>query len=335
MLSDLIKEEFEPRLFIGLYVGGVIIILSMLINQHLTGLYQVVLPNFFILISFIFAALYVYVLRNQRIFIYVVYPVSIILGLVTLWQIAYHPNQGLQFFYLTPIFLLFYIPLRKTFMIGLCVALLSLIIISINQSLLLAMRVMLYYLLILSAGYFFMKHLAEKKNHLKGKSLIDPISQGYKESHYQTLLKRELARCRHDNQELSLISIVIDDYERLQELHGRRALIQFLPEFVAEIQAQVRVVDDIFRIKDDSFIIMLTHCPEDGASALMGRIMNNLQRRQWPPFTDIILICAYVTCKGDETYSELNLRLDKKLNKQKRANKTISAIEPNINESKS
>ncbi len=334
MLSDLIKEEFEPKLIISVYIAGAFIVLFMMINQYITGLYPVLLSNFFTLSGFIFGAIYVYILRNQRIFIYVIYPVSFVIAGASLFQMAYHPNQGLQFFYVAPIFFFFYLPFKNTLIFGFLVAFAGFVIIASTHNTPLAIRVTLYYLFILTSGYFFFAYLSQKKNHLKGKSLIDPISQTYKENHYKTLLERELARCRDDHHELSLISIEIDDYARYQELHGRRALIQFLPEFVREIQNQVRVVDDIFRIKDDNFIIMLTHCPEDGATTLMGRIMSNLQRRQWPPFTDIILLSACVTSKGDESYNELNSKLNKKMHKQKRTNKTISAIETSMQEDK-
>lgn len=330
MLSDLIKEEFEPKLLIAVYLGGALITMSIMASQYYMGFYLVFLSNLFILLSFIFGAAYVYILRNQRSFFYVAYPVTAILGLVTLFQIVYNPDQGMQFFYITPIFFFFYLPLKKTLGLGLLVALLSLIVIALDQNFKLGLRISLQYLFILGAGYFFVSYLLEKQNRLKEKSVVDPVSRAYKQSHYKTLLDRELLRSRSDNHELSLIGIVIGDYDQLQELHGRKALIQFLPKFVAEIQNLVRVADDVFRIEDDKFIIVLTHCPEDGANVLMGRIMNSLQKRQWPPFADIILMSASVTLSSGESDVDLNARLDKKLAKQKRSSKTISAIEPDI-----
>lgn len=332
MLSDLIKEEFEARLLIAIYLGGAVITCLLMVSQYLTGMYLVFISNLFIFLSFIFGIFYVFILRNQRNFFYVVYPISLILGLITLLQITYHPNQQLQLFYITPIFFFFYLPLKKTLFLGLAVVIASFVTISLEHDLIRGLRVSLHYLLVFMAGYFFVSYLLEKTNRLKEKSLIDPVSFAYKKGRYHTLLEREFVRSRNENHELSLIGIVIGDYEQLQELHGRKALIQFLPEFVSEIQSRVRVADDVFRVEDDGFIIMLPHCPEDGAAVLMGRIINNFQKRQWPPFADIILMAATVTLSVDESYFELDHRLHKKLAKQKRSSKTISAIESDISE---
>lgn len=332
MLSDLIKEEFEAKLLMAVYLCGAIITCLIMISQYITGMYLVFLSNLAILMSFLFGIFYLYVLRNQKSVFYVVYPVSFVVSLVTLIQIIYHPDQQLQLFYITPIFFFFYLPLKKTVALGLLVIFSSFTAVTLKQDLIQALHVSLYYLMFFSVGYFFVSYLLEKTNHLKEKSLIDPVSFAYKKSRYHTLLEREFVRSRNGNHELSLISIVIGDYEQLQELHGRQALIQFLPEFVREIQNRVRVADDVFRVEDDKFIIMLPHCPEDGAAILMGRIINSFQQRQWPPFADIILMATAVTLNADESYIELDHRLHKKLAKQKRSSKTISAIESDISE---
>lgn len=327
MLFDLIQEEFKSKMLIGVYSAGIAIVSALMLFQYLTDQYLVFFSSMVVFMTFVFGLIYVTILRNQRNFAYVIYPVSAILLLASLLQILYSPHHQSALFYITLIFFFFYLPFKETLLFGLITAVLALILIVLEKGWLVGLKVGASNLFILGASYFLFFYLSEKANHIKQRSLIDPVSFAYKESRYRTLLVRETQRSRNEHHELSLIAIAIDDYEQLQELYGRQALLDFLPEFVRQIQSRVRIADEVSRVSDDTFIITLAHCGEEGASVLMERMLNSFQQKQWSVFADIALMSATATLGCEESHTQLNRRLMAKLEKQKRASAIASSTD--------
>ena len=82
----------------------------------------------------------------------------------------------------------------------------------------------------------------------------------------------------------------------------------------------------MFRLEEDLFILLLPHCPNDGAIVLMERIKRNLQQQPWDPIPELNLSTSAATGASGETSDELKKRLLQSLTKQQRTTLQIGAF---------
>lgn len=157
-------------------------------------------------------------------------------------------------------------------------------------------------------------------------SLRDIESSAYKPLHFDALLPREVDRARASDSAISLIGLGIEDFSQIKEIYGEAAVAEFLPDFVEKIRQEIRAGDEIFRLREDLFVLLLSDCQGDNAIVMMERIKRHLEHRQWPLVNDITLQNAMTALRDDESAADLNDRLMRRLAKIKRANLEASAF---------
>ncbi|WP_221800107.1 GGDEF domain-containing protein [Oceanobacter mangrovi] len=150
-------------------------------------------------------------------------------------------------------------------------------------------------------------------------ALRDWESTAYNGHQLETVLERELCRSNHVGKPLSLIGFQIDDFAQLKEQGDAHALVQALPRFVAAIREEVRAGDEVFRLRDDLFVLMLPGCPEDGSIVLMERIRRHLLHLGWQDLGELSVMTTTVTSNPAESAYNLQRRLITRMAKQKRA----------------
>jgi len=196
----------------------------------------------------------------------------------------------------------------------------------IDHGFMLALRTGTNYSLLLGSAWCFAYLTLLKGWSLKRLALTDQTSGAYNRRHFFHALTREIARSESTRHSVSLIGLVIDDYRQLIDIHGNRVMSQFLPRFVERTQRQIRAGDDVFRLADDLFVLILPNCPEDGAIVLMERVKRTLQQQAWKPFAEISISASAVGLQMGEDSKDLEKRLSAKLKKQKRASLQLAAF---------
>jgi len=91
------------------------------------------------------------------------------------------------------------------------------------------------------------------------------------------------------------------------------------------MQSDIRAGDEVFRQRDDLFILMLPDCPEDGAIVLMERIRRHIGETDWD-VGELSLMTATITSNPGEKAEDLKKRLLTRMAKQKRASLQSSAF---------
>ena len=157
-------------------------------------------------------------------------------------------------------------------------------------------------------------------------ALTDQVSGAYNKRHFYHTLDREISRSENSQDPISLIALTIDDYHQMMDIHGRRSISGFLSHFTDRSRSIIRAGDEIFRLEEDLFILLLPHCPNDGAIVLMERIKRNLQQQSWEPIAELSLSTSAATWSTGETAQELQKRLLQSLTKQQKTTLQLAAF---------
>ena len=326
MRTDLSQEELLPRLQVVVYLLAACAVALMLYDQYLQGLYPLVLSNAIAIPAFLFGAIFIYLKRDQQGYERINYALIFTLTALALYRLPDYPLQMTHYLYALPLFCFFCLPLTPSTIISAVIGVIMVVILWIESGFLIALRTGTNFGLLLGSAWCFAYLTLLKGWSLKRLALTDRYSGAYNRRHFFQALEREIARSQSTRQSVSLIGVVIDDYQQLIDIHGNRVMAQFLPRFVGATQRMIRAGDEVFRLADDLFVLVLPNCPEDGAIVLMERVKRSLQQQAWKPFAEISLSAASVGVLAGEESRDVEKRLLAKLKKQKRASLQLAAF---------
>jgi diguanylate cyclase (GGDEF)-like protein len=182
------------------------------------------------------------------------------------------------------------------------------------------------YCLFLGSAWCYAYLTQIKQNSLRRLALTDQVSGAYNKRHFYHTLDREISRSENSQDPISLIALTVDDYHQMVDIHGRRSINNFLSLFTDRSRNIIRAGDEIFRLEEDFFILLLPHCPNDGAIVLMERIKRNLQQQPWMPISELNLSTSAATWSTGETSQELQKRLLQSLTKQQKTTLQLAAF---------
>jgi len=138
---------------------------------------------------------------------------------------------------------------------------------------------------------------------------VDPLTGAVTREGFDLRFRKELDRANRHNTPLSLAIIDLDNFKEVNDSQGHDAGDRVLRNIVAEISAQTRQTDVLFRFGGDEFVLLLPHTSEDAAHKLLAR----LREESTHPWSSGV---AQAT-RGDSAESML-LRADKEMYTNKR-----------------
>jgi len=326
MLNDLSQEELLPRLQTVVYLLASVAVAILIYDQYRQGLYPLVLSNAIAIPAFIFSAVYIFINRNRDGFVRINYPLIITLAGLALYQLPSYPELMTHYLFALPLFSYFALPMLPATIVNITSAVIMTVLLWIDLGFAKALRTGINYSLLLGSAWCFAYLMMLKISSLRQLALTDQVSGAYNRQHFFNTLEREIARAEYSRQSVSLIGVAIDDYRQLIDIHGKRVMSHFLPRFTQSTQKMIRAGDEVFRLGDDLFVLILPHCAEDGAIVLMERIKRSLQQQAWKPFAEISLSAAAVGMMHGEKAKDMEKRLLSKLQKQKRASLQLAAF---------
>lgn len=326
MRIDMTQEELLPRLQVVVYLLAACAVALMLYDQYRQGLYPLVLSNAIAIPAFLFSAIFIYLKRDQQGYERINYALIFTLAALALYRLPQYPLQMVHYLYALPLFSFFCLPLRAATVVSAVMGVIMIAVLWVESGFLVALRTGTNFSLLLGSAWCFAYLTLLKGWSLKRLALTDRYSGAYNRRHFFQALEREIARSHSTRQSVSLIGIVIDDYRQLIDIHGNRVMSQFLPRFVGTTQRMIRAGDEVFRLADDFFVLVLPNCPEDGAIVLMERVKRSLQQQAWKPFAEVSLSAAAVSVQMGEEARDVEKRLLVRLKKQKRASLQLAAF---------
>ncbi|MFY9179608.1 MAG: GGDEF domain-containing protein [Venatoribacter sp.] len=326
MRIDIGQDELLPRLQVVVYLLAAVAVSGLIYDQYLQGLYSLVLSNAIAIPIFLFSAFFIFLKRNQHSYRHINYALISLLAALALYQLPHYPDHVAHYLYAFPLFCFFALPIAQATVINLLVWAVVVVIMWLTQDFYSTLRISTNYALLLGSSWCFAYLTLVKSWSLQRLALTDRFSGAYNYRHFYNMLEREKARSHAMHKQVSLIGIEIEDYEQLQSIHGSRVMSQFLPLFVDEVHQLTRAGDEIFRLTESLFVLVLPICPEAGAQSLMERIKSELEQRSWEPFNELVLGCAAIGVHLAESSQEAEKRLFAKMQKKKVATLQIAAF---------
>lgn len=320
------QQQLTLRIQIILFLLAAVAICMLMIDQYRQGLYPLVLTNAIGVPAFLFSAAYLYINRDHSPSLWVHHILIILLSLLALYQLGTYPELMKHYLYALPLFSFFCLPILNAMVINITVAVIMIVILWSVLGWQGGLRSGIDYSLFVGSAFCYAYLTQVKQKSLRRLALTDQISGAYNKRHFYHTLDREISRSENSQDPISLIALTIDDYHQMMDIHGRRSLSRFLLQFTDRSRSIIRAGDEIFRLEEDLFILLLPHCPNDGAIVLMERIKRNLEQQQWDPIAELSLSTSAATWTTGETAQELQKRLLQSLTKQQRTTLQLAAF---------
>ena len=320
------QQQLTLRIQIILYTLAAFAICILMVDQYRQGLYSLVLSNAIGIPAFLFSAIYLYINRDHSPSLWVHHVLIILLASLALYQLHDYSDLMMHFLYALPLFSFFCLPIVNATLINIIVAAISAMMLWNHLGWQDGLRWATNYCLFLGSAWCYAYLTQIKQESLRRLALTDQVSGAYNKRHFYHTLDREISRSQNSNDPISLIALTIDDYHQMVDIHGRRSINGFLLTFTDRVRNIIRAGDEVFRLEEDLFILLLPHCPNDGAIVLMERIKRNLQQQAWDPIPELNLSTSAATGASGETSDELKKRLLQSLTKQQRTTLQIGAF---------
>lgn len=153
----------------------------------------------------------------------------------------------------------------------------------------------LYSALVFASAYLVFMALAitysqlhQKRNRtLVELEIHDPLTHAYNLRHLEDTLKKEVCRADRTGKSLSLISLEIDYFPQLQNIHSTPTLQSLLISFTDTLKAMIRAGDsDYFDGKQTAYLL-LPCTPSEGVLVIAERIRRTIEESKWPTVDSI------------------------------------------------
>lgn len=322
----MLQQQLALRIQIILYTLAAFAICILMIDQYRQGLFSLVLSNSIAIPAFLFSAIYIYINRDHTPALWVHHILISVLSLLALYQLTEFPELMTHYLYALPLFSFFCLPILNATIINLVVAMITTSMMWNEFGWQEGLRSGINYCLFLGSAFCYVYLTQVKQKSLRRLALTDQVSGAYNKRHFYHTLDREISRSENTQDPISLIALTIDDYHQMMDIHGRRSIDRFLSQFTDRSRSIIRAGDEIFRLEEDLFILLLPHCTNDGAIVLMERIKRNLQQQSWDPVAELSLSTSAATWSTGETAQELQKRLLQSLTKQQKTTLQLAAF---------
>ncbi|MCX7988455.1 MAG: GGDEF domain-containing protein [Thermodesulfovibrio sp.] len=155
------------------------------------------------------------------------------------------------------------------------------------------------------------------KNELKETLRKDLVTEVFNRLYLKEALDREIGKNRRYKIPLSLVLVDIDNFKLINQNYGRTTGDKILRQFGKLLIENTRMVDMVFRVEEDNFILMLPNTNIEGANIVAKKIKNVANSTLFEGNVSMSVNTVAVECSSDDTVESL-------------INKAYKAMHPNI-----
>jgi diguanylate cyclase (GGDEF)-like protein len=119
------------------------------------------------------------------------------------------------------------------------------------------------------------RQLAEKQGHseiLRNLAMVDPLTGLYNRRFAVQRLAAEVARSERRGHPLTVLTLDLNDFKQINDMHGHPAGDQVLQEFAAHLNRVIRGSDLAVRLGGDEFLVLLPECTLGQLQLVLGRL---------------------------------------------------------------
>lgn len=137
-------------------------------------------------------------------------------------------------------------------------------------------------------------------------TLRDPLTRAYNRRYFDRRLVEEFSFARRQNSPLSLLSIDVDHFKRINDGHGHPIGDRALELVAAGIQGVMRPEDVLARYGGEEFVVIARHTPLNSAKVLAERIRRHVAAISVPVPSGAIQLTVSIgvaALSGESSYS--------------------------------
>jgi diguanylate cyclase (GGDEF)-like protein len=128
---------------------------------------------------------------------------------------------------------------------------------------------------------------ARRRELLSEQARTDELTGLFNRRHFHERLATELARAQRENVPVALVLLDVDDFKRINDVHGHPVGDQVLIAFAAVLSAHVRAGDVVCRTGGEEFAVVLPGADEDEAARCAERLVGAVRTATWAAGSEI------------------------------------------------
>jgi diguanylate cyclase (GGDEF)-like protein len=148
----------------------------------------------------------------------------------------------------------------------------------------------------------------------------DPLTGLYNRRFVEDRLAEEVNRSRRYGHPFTLLLFDLNDFKRINDLHGHPAGDLVLKTFATRLRSELRISDVPARVGGDEFLVLLPECPLEQVPHLLPRF-ETIQIEWQGEKIPITYAAGWASYRAGEEPKELLERADQALYADKRARK--------------
>ncbi|MCW3003693.1 MAG: diguanylate cyclase [Conexibacter sp.] len=122
---------------------------------------------------------------------------------------------------------------------------------------------------------------ARRRELLSEQARTDELTGLFNRRHFHERLAAELARAQRDQAPVGLVLLDVDDFKRVNDVHGHTVGDQVLMAFGAVLQDHVRACDVVCRTGGEEFAVILPDADAPEAARCAGRLVDAVRTSSW------------------------------------------------------
>mgnify|MGYP000683328411 CR=1 FL=1 len=297
----LAENQLQTRLIAILFLLSALTMLLLGVQNYRYGLYDLVYSASFLSVLFIAVSAYARFTPEAKYLKQACLVASIIALLLILSNSFTYPEEIKHWIF--PLGLLSYIALsfRQASLLNATIATIFSLVLLTTTGFLSAITFAATYSLFIGLASTYAQLHQKRSRSLVELEIHDPLTKAYNFRHLEDTLRKEICRADRTGKSLSLITLEIDYFPQLHDMHGVSHTHSLLVRFSETLRAMIRAGDsDYFDGKHNSYLL-LPCTPSEGVLVIAERIRRTIEESSWPIVDSITvsLGCAsYIPTDG-------------------------------------
>lgn len=152
--------------------------------------------------------------------------------------------------------------------------------------------------------------LIEKlQKELKESLRKDHLTELFNRSYFEEVLEREINKIKRYRIPLSLILVDVENFKEVNQNYGRTTGDRVLKDLGKLLYENTRMVDMVFRIEEDNFIILLPNTKGEGANIVAKKIKNLINSTLFEGNISISVNTVSLECNEEDTVESVIKRV--------------------------
>ncbi len=139
------------------------------------------------------------------------------------------------------------------------------------------------------------------QNEIKESLRKDYLTGLFNRSYFEEVLEREINKLKRYKIPLSLVLVDVENFKEVNQSYGRTTGDRVLKELAKLLYENTRIVDMVFRMEEDNFIILLPNTKGEGANIVAEKIKKLINSTLFEGSISISVNTVSLDCTEQDT----------------------------------